>query len=177
MRKTRKSCKRKEQRPAQRVNETRSLKLMKNPFSFSKNQVSYKNTDVYCDLSISYTDDFPENPSVPLISNARSSLIDLRAEAKMYLDSSRRAATKRTRDSISQNESVLQNDQLTFLIQTMHESMQKIHKKLEKVTEKSFKRDQENEYLKNSIIELQEKIQQIQKNPSPKCCSGTCIVI
>ena len=175
----------------QHINETRSLHIMKNPFTISKNPIQNlssskiltKDSDIYNELSISYTSDFPEvHQSELILSNARSSLVDLRTEAQLYLDCSRRV-TKRNRDSIlSQNESMVRqsvhsSDHVTILLQSMHDSMRKINDKLELVNEKSARRDQESNNLRNSIVDLQEKILEIKNKKTPSMCSEVCAVI
>jgi hypothetical protein len=141
-----------------------------------------KETDPYCDLSVSYTSDFPEGQaSEVLLTNARNSLIDLRCEAQMYLDSSKRAANKRSKESLfsqpdSINRSVIVNDQLTHLIQSMHESMRDLKIQLESVDRKyerseSFARD-----LRDSVVELNEKITELRMEKSCEC-SNRCFIM
>ena len=154
------------------INEAKTFKLMENPFSFVKSPKKVlstskfltKESEGYCDLSISYTSDFPEPPGQEsLLINARNSLIDLRTEAQLYLDSSRRVSSKKARDSIvSQNESlhrhsISNSDHLSLLIQNMHQTLKQINRKLEKVDEKSLQRDEENRVLKSSLFELKTK--------------------
>lgn len=183
----------KQKRQNRSINETRSLKLMQNPFSFSNSPVKKgpvskiltKETDEYCDLSISYTSDFPEPIGTEvLMSNARNSLLDLRTEAQLYLDSTRRIATKRARDSIiSQSDSIYRNsltctDPLALLISNMNDTMKEINNKLEVVDEKATKRDEEIKNLKNTILDLQFNLEELSSSKGQYFgCSSMCEVI
>ena len=182
-----------QRKPSQhRINDTRSLQILKNPFTISKNlyenlsssKMLTKDSEIYSDLSISYISDFPEaHQSEAILSNARSGLVDLRTEAKLYLDCSRRVATRQTRYSIfRQNESkakqsIHSRDQVTSLLQSMQESMRKINEKLEIVNEKRVRSDQESNNLRNSIINLQDKILEVRNNKTTSLCSDVCVVI
>ena len=179
----------KKQYSARHINETRNFNLMQNPFSAARqsniasstSKIMTKESDTYCDLSISFTNDFPEPLCQDnILTNARSSLIDLRTEAQLYLDSSRKA-NQRTKDSLSESmhrQSVSSTDQLSVLIQSMHKTMKKINNKLEKVNEKSNKRDEESKMIKDSIVELRDKIEEIKtiKTNSSEC-SHMCQII
>lgn len=173
------------------INETRNLNLMRNPFSvspmknLSTSKIITKDTDPYCDLSITYTNDFPDPLySDAALENVRSSLVNIRTDAHLCLDSSRRlATTRRMRDSfISQPDTIPRNsasslDQMNILIQSMHETMKSINNKLENVDKKATKNDEESKELQYSIIELRDKIDDLKSRIQPQECSKMCEII
>jgi hypothetical protein len=172
---------------SRRTNETKTPSLgdsetickSSNP---SSSKALTKETDPYCDLSISYTSDLPEcHGSEILLSNARNSLIDLRCEAQMYLDSSRRAANKRSKESLfsqpdSVNRSLYMNDQITQLIQSMNESMRDLKIQIESVDKKYEKSENIAKDLRDSVIELNEKVIEMKIEKSCEC-SNKCFII
>lgn len=173
------------------INETRTLKLMKNPFSLSPkrnlsgSKITCKETDPYCDLSITYTNDFPD----PLYSDsalerARRSIISIRSDAQFCIEPSPKQLTTRRKhgsnfsltDTLPRNpDSAL--DQMNILIQSMHETMKSINSKLEKVDQKTTQHDEESKELKDSIIELRDKIEDLKIRVQPQECSKMCEII
>ena len=172
---------------ARRINDTRTPSLAdpepncksSNPSS-SKTQT--KETEAYCDMSISYSSDQGDcRGSEVLLTNARNSLIDLRCEAQMYLDSSRRAANKRSREthqsqSDTINRSLSANDQLTNLIQSIHESMRDLKIQIETVDKKYERTETTTKDLRESIIDLSEKVTELKIEKSCEC-SNKCLII
>ncbi|OMJ80619.1 hypothetical protein SteCoe_19105 [Stentor coeruleus] len=173
------------------TNETRNLNSIRNSFPASpiknllNSKIITKDTDPYCDLSITYTNDFPDPLySEAALENAHNSLVDIRSEAHLFLDSSRRlATTRRMRDSfISQPDTIPRNsasslDQMKILIQSMHETMKNINEKLENVDKKATKNDEESKGLQDSIIELRDKIDDLKSRIQPQECSKMCEII
>lgn len=172
---------------SRRINDTKTPSLFdpepncksSNPSS-SKTQT--KETDPYCDMSISYSSDQADcRVSEVLLTNARNSLIDLRCEAQMYLDSSRRAANKRSKESLlSQpdtiNRSLNTNDHLTSLIQSIHESMRDLKIQIETVDKKYEKSETITKDLRDSLIDLNEKVTELKIDKSCEC-SNKCLII
>ena len=172
------------------INKARKFRPMQNPFSFGKSisnlsssKIFTKETDAYCDLSVSYTSDFPDHLCTEVIlSNARSSLIDLRTEAQMYIDSSKRAVMKKNRESIFScpealhRHSASNTEQISQLMSSINESMKDVREKLEKVEEKQVKRDEESRNIKESILELKDKIDEIRAKKKDEC-SKMCEII
>ena len=133
-------------------------------------------------MSISYSSDQADcRVSEVLLTNARNSLIDLRCEAQMYLDSSRRAANKRSKESLlSQpdtiNRSLNTNDHLTSLIQSIHESMRDLKIQIETVDKKYEKSETITKDLRDSLIDLNEKVTELKIDKSCEC-SNKCLII
>ena len=183
----------KKSKKSNHINETRQYNPVHNPFSFgnfpgktlSTSKILTKETDAFCELSISYTNDFPEpHCTDAILSNARSSLIDLRSEAQMYLDSSKRATMKRNRESVLscsdsiQRHSATTQEHMNQLMASIHESMKEIKEKLENVDEKQIKRDEESRIMRESIFELKDKIEELRENSKGRPgCSKMCVTI
>ena len=145
---------------------------------FSNSKILTKDTDP-CDLSINYTLDCPDVYSSEVLqASARNSLIDLRCEAQMYLNSSRRAANIKNRELVSSNTDGLikGTDQLTSLIQSMHESMQVIKVQLESVDKKYETSESINRELKDSVLDLKEKVSELKRSKDCECVSK-CVII
>lgn len=137
----------------------------------SSSKILTKDTEL-CELSINYTLECPDLYSSEVLqASARNSLIDLRCEAQMYLNSSRRAANIKNRELIcSQTDSLLKGtDQLTTLIQSMHESMQVIKTQLESVDKKYETSESINRELKESVLDLKEKVNELKRSKDCEC--------
>jgi predicted nucleic acid-binding Zn-ribbon protein len=99
----------------------------------------------------------------------------------MYLDSSRRAANKRSKESLlSQpdtiNRSLNTNDHLTSLIQSIHESMRDLKIQIETVDKKYEKSETITKDLRDSLIDLNEKVTELKIDKSCEC-SNKCLII
>ncbi|OMJ66112.1 hypothetical protein SteCoe_37164 [Stentor coeruleus] len=178
---------------------------MKNPFSLlpkrnsSSPKIIVQDTDPYCDLSITYTNDFPgaDNFMIssigpclsPLysesaIERARRSIINIRSDSQLRIEPSPKQLTTRRKhkSNISLTDTLPRSsdsalDQMNILIQSMHETMKSISSKLEQVDQKTTQHDEESKELKDSIIELKDKIEDIELRIEPKECSKMCEII
>lgn len=156
-----------------RVNDTKTtVESQVSPkHCFSASKILTKETDP-CELSVNYTNDYADLYSSEILQvSARNSLIDLRCEAQMYLNSSRRAAYKNSKKSLFD-----QNSQLAQVIQIMHESMRTMKDKLETVDKKYEKSDNLNRELKESILDLKEKVDELKMSKDCECVNK-CVIV
>ena len=169
-----------------KINDTRTSTVADSQVLISSSPVRYlsnskvmtKETDP-CDLSINYTTDYAELYSSEVLqASARNSLIDLRCEAQMYLDSSRRAANKKHKELASSQPDSLSKkpDQLVQLIQSMHESMNLIRAKLETVDKKYETSESLNRDLKDSVLDLKEKVTELKMSKDCECVHK-CVIV
>lgn len=156
-----------------RVNETKTtVESQVSPkHCFSTSKILTKETDP-CELSVNYTNDYADLYSSEILqASARNSLIDLRCEAQMYLDSSRRAAKKKSKESFYDK-----NSQLAQVIQIMHESMKTMKEKLETVDKKYEKSENLNRELKESVLDLKETVKELKMNKDCECVNK-CVIV
>jgi Sec-independent protein translocase protein TatA len=144
----------------------------------SRSKTLSKDIDSYLDRSRS---DLRDGDDAELLEFARSSLIELKTEALMFIGSSQRTIKFLDKDSANedlQRQILLSQSRMAELMGKMRETMGEIRGQMETVDEKQKASEEEDRIIRENLVEIKGMIEELKENKGEKnWCTKTCRIM